>query len=75
MKNKISMDQVFAQISSIAEVNFGILLPPYVLRWAIAFTAAQVLFFAYVAFAIWRSKSEPTEEGPSEENPNGDQPK
>lgn len=59
MKSKINMAALLTQISIMAETNFGILIPPDLLRWLIAFTVAQVLFFAYVAFAIWSSKSEP----------------
>ena len=59
MKTKITMDQIFTQISIMAETNFGILIPPDLLRMLVAFTAAQVLFFAYVALSIWRSILEP----------------
>ena len=58
MKNRIDMATLLTQISLIAETNFGIVIPPDLLRWLIGFTAAQVLFFAYVAFAVWKSKSD-----------------
>lgn len=57
MKNRIDMATLLTQISLIAETNFGIVIPPDLLRWLIGFTVAQVLFFAYVAFAVWKSKS------------------